>query len=215
MATKATIRLLTSTSTGFGVTAVPVIGWFWAGWAAETAMILYLLETLLAVPLIVLRIQLLRPPVDQLDPSELRKRREWIQTYLVVVAGFGGGCTIFMAAFLFLFMRFPLDLADLRTGLIPICIFLLVGFIADLILRQPLGLSEVEGHLEKSLGRVFLLFLAVFVGVWLAAIEMIWFLIPFVVLKTLADLEQPLNWLGDRFQQLYTLLRKGNTPLLG
>jgi hypothetical protein len=215
MATKATIRLFTSASTGFGVTAVPVVGWLWGGWAAETAMVLYLLETLLAVPLIVLRVQLLRPPAAQLDPGELRKRREWIQTYLMVVAGFGGGCTIFMAAFLFLYMQFPLDLAALRAGLIPISIFLLVGFVADLLLRQPLGLPEVEGHLEKSLGRVFLLFLAVFVGVWLAAIKMIWFLAPFVVLKTLADLEQPLNWLGDRFRQLYALLRKGNTPLLG
>jgi hypothetical protein len=215
MATKATIRLFTSASTGVGVTAVPVVGWFWGGWAAETAMILYLLETLLAVPLIVLRIQLLRPPADQQDPGEIRKRREWLQTYLVTVAGFGGGCTIFMAAFLFLFMKFPLDLPALRAGLMPISIFLLIGFFTDLILRQPLSLPEVEKHFEMSLGRVFLLFLAVFVGVWLAAVEMIWFLTPFVVLKTLADLEQPLNWLGDRIRQLYTLLRKGRAPLLG
>lgn len=215
MAAKATIRLFTTTSTGLGVTAVPVAGWFWGGWAAETAMILYLLETLLAMPLIVLRVQLLRPPADQRDPGELRKRREWLQTYLIIVAGFGGGCAVFMAAFLFLFMGFPLDLPALRAGLIPISIFLLVGFAADLILRQPLGLPEVEGHLEKSLGRVFLLFLAVFVGVWLAAIEMIWFLAPFVVLKTLADLEQPLNWLGYRIRHLCTLLRKGRMPLIG
>ena len=202
MALKATARLLITGGAGLGVTAVPLVGFFWAGWTPATAMVLYLLENLLGAGLVVLRVQLLRPRAARIDRYEASQRREWIQTYLLVVGAFSAGCALFMSAFLFLIMRLPLELTTLRAGLANISIFLLIGFIADLLLGHPLDLAGVEACYKRSLGRVCLLFLSVFIGIWLAAIREPWFLLPFVFLKTMADLDEPLQWVVVRVQQV-------------
>jgi cobalamin synthase len=180
---------LIHTGTGLSANAVPLIGFLWGGWAAETAMILYWLETILSAPLVVLLLYWLTPTDEREDPPRWRKRRELIQGYLLLVGSFSLGCGIFMSIFLFLFMKLPLDLATLRTGLLPIAAFLLLGFVADLFLLQPTPLDEADNLIRRSVSRVMLLYLAVFVGVVLAAFNNRGFLWPFVILKTLADVE--------------------------
>jgi hypothetical protein len=52
--------------------------------------------------------------------------------------------------------------------------------------RRPLAAGEA--WVAQSLGRVFLLFLAVFVGVFAASFSNDWFVMPFIALKTIVDL---------------------------
>jgi hypothetical protein len=188
------LQQLIQTGTGISINVVPLVGFLWGGWAAETAMILYLLETLVSAPLVVLRLYWLTPWAERADPPRWRKRRELIQGYLLLVGAFSLGCGVFMSVFFFLLIKLPLDIAALRTGLLPIAGFLLLGFVADLLLLPPTPLAETDPLIRRSVGRVVLLYFAVFFGMVLAAFEHGWFLWPFVILKTLADVEGVFPW---------------------
>ena len=58
---------------------------------------------------------------------------------------------------------------------------------------RPFSLKKSEFFLTRSLGRVFLLFLAVFIGIFLAAYADKWFVIPFIALKTIADIGEQIQ----------------------
>ncbi|HMN26750.1 MAG TPA: DUF6498-containing protein [Caldilineaceae bacterium] len=200
MSIKTVVRQTLTAGSGLGVSAIPVLGYFWAGWTPATTMMLYLLENIIGAALVALRVGLLRPPAVQSDPYSARQWREQLQTFILVAGGFSLASAIFMIAFLFTVLKLPLELPALGAGLTNMGLFLLFGFAADLVLGQPLDSPTAEAHYKRSLGRVFLLFLAVFVGVWLASIREPWFLLPFVILKTLADLDGPLQWVVTRLR---------------
>jgi hypothetical protein len=66
--------------------------------------------------------------------------------------------------------------------------FLVLEFIADSIMLRPLSLVQADAFLTRSVRRVFLLFLCVFLGIFLAAFVDSGFVAPFIILKTLADI---------------------------
>jgi hypothetical protein len=78
----------------------------------------------------------------------------------------------------------PLELGALGQGMAGILVFQGAGFLAS---PRPLPLREAETVLEQSLGRVFLLYAGVAAGVVLAAFVERWFVVPFILLKTVVD----------------------------
>jgi hypothetical protein len=85
-----------------------------------------------------------------------------------------------------------------------IVLFQVLGFLGDLFLLGPLPPVKAEALLEQSLGRVFMLYLAVFAGVFLALFMDHWFILPFAVLKTIVDLAVPASILAKRGERLST-----------
>lgn len=56
------------------------------------------------------------------------------------------------------------------------------------------------------MGKTALLFIGVFIGAFLSAYEKAWFVIPFIVLKTIADIGEPIQFfLGKETEEMSVL----------
>ncbi|MCB9100538.1 MAG: hypothetical protein H6632_13425 [Anaerolineales bacterium] len=214
------LRSITAILSALGVNAVPAIGFFGLGWSWETTLVLYLLETVLGIPFVALRIRLLSPAQEDVIGASLPDswtthnkksgakviRYAWptadgvryeraglLQSYLLVVVSFSAVLSVFILVFLFLIMQVQLDWAAFRSGLLGILIFQLVGFLADLVWLRPLSLAQAEKLGEQSMGRAALLYVAVFAGLCAASFHPYGFLLPFIGLKTMVDVGQPIQ----------------------
>ena len=135
------------------------------------------------------RVRVRRPTV----PANTFHRRSLIEGFLVFALGFSLGSGVLLMAMLTIALKLDIDGAALRGGTIGILIVQAVGLLADLVFLRPLAPERAFLLVEQRMGRVALLYLAVFVGVFLAAVAGPAFFAPFVILKTLADLEAPLR----------------------
>jgi hypothetical protein len=192
-----------------GINAVPAVGVFAGGWPPETAMLVYLLETFTMIGLSALRVRLLAPAREEtpqpaspllvgatvttpagsriLSGNKPRDRRQILEGFLVVSFGFSAASGVFIAAFLFLFLKAPIAASDVATGMVTILAFQLFELVADLLLWRRLSLGQAETLLLQSLRRTFVLYFGVFAGVCGAAYAESWFVMPFIALKTLMD----------------------------
>ena len=219
MSQKSIMGLITSTITVLGINAVPAGGLLLGGWAVETAVLLYLIENVVTVLLVGLRVRMLspvreewgssRPPewvsvttingrTRRQKPGPYRERSNLLTPFLLVGLVFSAACGIFLLLFLFGILRVRVESEALRLGVAGMLAFQLFGFIWDYFLLRPLPLTQAETLLTASLGRVVLLFLAVFAGVFVALFNDYWFLGPFIVLKTLVDVASQLKFLFGR-----------------
>jgi hypothetical protein len=177
-------------------------------------MLVYLLETLTMIALSALRVRLLAPAREETagEPSQTaspllagvtattpggptslmankpRDRRQILEGFLVVSFGFAGVSGVFIVVFLFLILEAPIVWSDVAAGLIAILVFQLFELVSDLLLWRRLSLAQAENLLLQSLRRAFVLYFGVFAGLCGAAYAGSWFVVPFMVLKTLMDL---------------------------
>lgn len=225
MIKKSTMSTITTAFSALGINAVPAAGFFGLGWGWETTMLLYLIENLVGIILVALRIRLLSPaqeevmgmslpktpPVQGKKPGQkvqhyawptlngvLYNRNELLKSFLLITGGFSLVTGVFIGAILFLVMRVTPDLEALRSGLVGILSFQLVALLSDVAWRRPLSLVHAEKMGEQSMGRVALLYLAVFAGVCAASFHSSGFLLPFIGLKTMVDVGQPIQALLER-----------------
>ncbi len=98
-----------------------------------------------------------------------------------------------MSAFIFLVLKTKIQFEEVLTALIWIFGFQALAFFGDLLMFRPLSLAQAGIFLKRSMGRVALLFLSVFLGIFLAAVADKWFVIPFVVLKTCVDVSEQIQ----------------------
>jgi hypothetical protein len=203
MPKKAILSTITSILTALGSNAVPAGGVFLSGWAAETAVLLYLMENVVSLLLAVLRVRLLAPAGEDVPGGKPLKRMELLKAYLLIGLGFSVASAVFILGFLFLIPATKVDVQwqAIQWGLAGISAFQLFGFIWDLFLLRPLSLARGETLLKASLGRINLLYLAVFIGICVAFFEGRWFLGPFVVFKTIVDIGAPLQFFWGRRKQ--------------
>lgn len=175
-----------------GVNAVPAAGFFAAGWSPELTMLLYLCENVTMALLTALRVRIL-------SPSE-PKRRELLTSFLMVSLGFTFVSAVFAGFFIFAILDGHVQSESLLFGLAGIAAFQLFGFIYDLFALRPLPLARAEKLLEQSLGRVLLLAGSVFIGVIAAFFVDDWFVLPFIVLKTLNDVVSQIQFFSARLR---------------
>ena len=228
MSKNSVIGTLTKILSALGLNAIPAVGFFGLGWGWENTILIYLLETLLGILLAVLRIRLLAPAREEVIGATLpeplaeisTKRRsskkviryawptpngvlydrtEMLKSYLVVTLGLSAGTAVFLLVFLFLIMRVQIDPAILRTGLLGILVFQLLNLLGNVVWLRALSLDQAEKLLNQSMGRVALLYLAVFAGVCAAPFRADGFLLPFIGLKTMVDIGQPIQALYQRW----------------
>lgn len=241
MSKNSVLGTITKVLSALGLNAVPAVGFFGLGWGWENTMLLYLLETMIGILLVVLRIRLLAPGQEEVIGATLAKplaqvstgkrsatkviryawptpdgvrydRNEMLKSYLLVTLGLSGATAIFMLVFLFLVMRIQVDMAALQAGLVGIFTFQLLSLLGDVVWLRVLSLVQAEKLLEQSLGRVALLYLAVFAGICAAPFHTYGFLLPFMGLKTMVDVGQPIQALYQRWSQTKSFGAKADAP---
>jgi hypothetical protein len=189
-------------------------------------MLLYLIENLVGILLMALRIRLMAPaqeefvgmelPPDQPVPGRKKRghkvqryrwptangvlydRKELLKSFIFVSGAFSLATGVFIATFLFLIMKVTPEPDTLRSGLLGMFVFQLIGLLSDVAWRRPLSLVHAEKMLEQNMGRVALLYLAVFAGMCAAPFHSYGFLLPFIGLKTMVDVGQPIQSLWER-----------------
>lgn len=187
-----------------GINFIPLEMWLFRDFSGESAMFFYALENVAAIALATVFVLLFAPKEEVnsdygrmekdaakkslFSITKIRKRSEILQAYLVFSIGFSLGSIVLMCAFVFLVLKTQIQFEAVMTGLVWIFGFQILEFFGDFLMLRPLTLAQTEVFLKRSMGRVALLFLAVFVGFFLAAVADRWFVVPFVVLKTYVDI---------------------------
>jgi Family of unknown function (DUF6498) len=188
---KSIVGFIISLISVLGVNFIPLEWWLYRDFSGENTMVLYALENTVAVFLAVIFVLLFAP---QKEPAKkLLTRKELLQGYLVAAIGFSVGSGVFLCAFIFLILKTKIAVAAMLSALLWIFGFQILEFIADSIMLRPLSLSKAGIFLNRSLGRVFLLFLGVFIGIFVALFADKWFVLPFVILKTIVDIGEQIQ----------------------
>src|SRR5690606_35769631 len=94
---RGTFASLPPVAAALGVNTIPALGWLRETWSAETAMILYYLETLVVVVLVGLLVRLAVPAVDERGERIGRKRDTLVKNYWLVLGGFALVIGLFLA----------------------------------------------------------------------------------------------------------------------
>jgi hypothetical protein len=183
---KSIIGFIISVISVLGINFVPLEMLLYKDYSSETTMVVYALENVLAIILATVFVLLLAPRTDQ--TAKIRTRKELLQVYLLSSVGLSVGSGIFLSFFIFAIIRADVTFPAVAQAMIWISGFLVLEFIGDFIMLRPLSLAQADNFLTRSIRRAFLLFLGVFLGVFLAAFGNRWFVAPFIILKTLADI---------------------------
>ena len=205
MTRKSIIEAITSSITTVGINVIPAGGVFISGWATETAVLLYLIENMVSVLLVGLRVRLLAPAREGVPGAKPLERGALIRYCLMIGLSFSLASGLFIVFFVFLIpdVKREVEVGAIRLGLAGMLGFQLFSFIWDFFLLRPLSLSRSQVLIETSLGRVFLLYLAVFIGICVAFFNGPWFLGPFVILKTIVDIILQLQFLFGRGKRVF------------
>lgn len=183
---KSIIGLIFSLIAVLGINFIPLEMWLNRNFSGEYAMIIYALENVFAIIFAIIFVLLFAPKTEQTD--KVRSRWEVLQAYSVVAIGFTVACGIFIGIFTFLILKVQINFSAIQTAMLWIVGFQILEFVGDILMLRPFSLKKAEFFLTRSLGRVFLLFLAVFIGFFLAAFVDKWFVVPFIILKTISDI---------------------------
>ena len=183
---KSIIGFIISIISVLGINFIPLEMLLYKNYSSETTMVVYALENVLAIILATVFILLFAPRIDQ--TAKIRTRKELLQVFLISTVSLSVGSGIFLSIFIFGIMRADVTFPAVAEAMIWIFGFQVLEFIADFIMLRPLSLAQADAFLTRSIRRVFLLFLGVFLGVFLAAFVTRGFVLPFIILKTLADI---------------------------
>lgn len=202
MKSKSKFKLLISEITAVGINVVPLLLWLFEDYSAETIMILYALENVVALLLAVLCVLFLAPTEERKESSKPRVRSKIIIDFLLMGLGLTLGSGIFLSFFIFAILKADVTLSAIGFGLLSIAAFQLFEFFSNLYLLRPLSLAESETLLTRGLGRIAFLFISVFIGIFLAAFADNWFVLPFIILKTIIDIAEPIQFFIGKEQPI-------------
>lgn len=159
--------------------SIPAVGVLLREWAAPGALLVYLGENVVLALLAALTVRIAGPPGH--DQS--------LRTFFYIATPFTFGAAVLTGAVVLIRAdKYTLDPRELLGGLALMVVFQLIAFAANLRRVRGITLPEGEDLLVGVLGRVFLLAFAVWAGLLLALFVTTAFVIPFMILKTIADL---------------------------
>ena len=170
-----------------GVNAVPVLGWLRETWSAETAMILYYLETVAVLALVGLLVRWAVPATDEAGQSIAARRDRMAHDYWLVMGGFAVVIGVFMATILLLFRGVQVPWAAVGWAMIVIVVLQLFAYGWEAYRLRPLDIADAEALINRDMGRVAVLHIGVLLGSFLMVVRAEWFVWPFIILKTLVD----------------------------
>jgi hypothetical protein len=192
----------------FGINAVPLAGYFGAGWSAGTALAVYWVESLFVVAFVSARIVLhrrltrkaghFRPPSWMRapgDPVPEVGSGSLLGGYLGIALFFTLAHGIFLAVLLFLVLPEELGTVativptDLRKGTVGVFAFVVFGFVIDMVSLRERSFGWIEQLTALAMGRIFVVHVTIVLGMG----AVLFFGAPgalfglFALLKTLVD----------------------------
>lgn len=198
MKSKSTFKLIISEITAVAINVIPLALWFFEDYPVETIVVLYALESVLAMVFAVLCVILLAAR-DERDDNGSKTRYKWKKIRdFVLIFGFSTLVILsFPATVIFLSPKTAngaaVTLADVIFGLKFILAFQLLEFFSNLYLLRPLSTKQGEHLLSYSFGGMAVMFVSIFLGFFAAVIGISVYL-PFIVLKTFIDIGQPVQY---------------------
>jgi small-conductance mechanosensitive channel len=213
MKTRRTLGFALSLVSVAGVNFIPLEMWLHDDFSGAQSMILYWLENILAIFLAIVFVFLFAPRRDETD--KVRTRKDTIVFYSLLAIPFSLASAAFFFYFVVEALASEIDLRAVAQAMLWIVGFLLLEFAADALMIRRLTLFQAELFMNRSLGRIFLFFLTVLLGYCLIIFGFGWFVVPFVVLKTLADIEAQFRILTgyDDLAQKENPLTKDHVPM--
>jgi hypothetical protein len=199
------IQRVFSFITALGRNAIPFSVVLFGGNSTQSAMVLYFLETLVAILLAAIYVRLRAPEEDpgyagissaqtQIITngrvsyrSQTGDRRTLIQNFLLFSLGFSLIPGIFMIVFVLLILHADISSATITSGMAGIAALQILNFIMEFFTLGTLTPESASNFLKQSMGRSAVIYISVFAGMILAAFVQSWFLVPFAVLKTILD----------------------------
>ena len=198
MKSKSTFKLIISEITAVALNVIPLGLWFFEDYPVETIVLLYGLESVLAMVFAVLCVILLVSS-EEGDEKILQTRYKWKKIRdFVLIFGFSTFVILsFPATIIFLSPKTAngaaVTLADVAFGLKFILAFQMLEFFSNLYLLRPLSMKQGEHLLSYSFGGMAVIFVSIFLGFFAAVIGISVYL-PFIVLKTFIDIGQPVQY---------------------
>jgi len=170
-----------------GLNSIPLAGVFWRNWSDGTAIAFYWCETVLVLLFVFLRTIIHRRISGN--------TRGYPFGYFLMAIAFGTANLVFLAVILGLFPQNvgagEIDFHAMGQGLLLSLGFLAVGFLVDLPGLAQRPVKWIERMAEGAFGRVAIITVAIFIGLFLAVVlgigrALFW---VFFGLKLLADIE--------------------------
>jgi hypothetical protein len=167
-----------------GGNAVPAVGLLGRGWPPLDGMLMYLAENIFMMLAVGLAVRCFAPL--QAAPHGGRTRSDLLRTFFLIAVPFSFGAAVFII--FFALMRKIVLGPEMLWGVAAMAVFQVFAFIACAISVRSGGFPAAEKAMEQTLGRIFLLSLAVYLGVAAALFVNEAFAVPFVLFKTLIDI---------------------------
>lgn len=176
-----------------GINFIPLEMWLYRDFSGEHAMILYALETIVAVSLAFLFVLFFAPKREIAADGRARRRAKILKDFATVAFSFSFFLLFFLVCCIVLIVKAEISLPAIFAAMIWIFGFQILEFIGDFIMLRPLSLAATEEFLTRSLGRIPVLFFGIFIGFFLAAFVEKWFILPFIILKTIVDIAEQIH----------------------
>ena len=192
MKNKSTLRLIISEITAIVINIIPAALWFFEDLPAAATMVLYALESVVAVILAVLCVLIIAP--EDRDPKKVRYKFKIIIDFLIIAGFLAFVLMTFIAVFIFLILKVKIEFSAIKYALLIIAAFQIFEFLTNLYTLRPLSLKRAEFFLSRSLGGLATLFVAVFLGVFLAFFANELFILPFIALNAMISIGTPIQF---------------------
>lgn len=200
------IRLVVAEIVAIAVNVIPLALWFYEDYSAETTMLIYVVESGASLIFAILCVLVISPSYDPDGKGPYKKRGKLIADFSMISFGFLGIITVFTCGFVFLVLKAEIDFQNVLYGFLLVIGFVVAEFVVSVLTLRPLPLRRAEFLLSKSMGKTALLFIGVFIGAFLSPFDKSWFVIPFIVLKTIADIGEPIQFfLGKESEDMSVL----------
>ena len=194
MNSRSPIRLIVAEIVAIVINVIPLWLWLFDDLSAESTMLIYAIEALAAVVFAILCVLLISPSHDPDGRGKYKRKGKLIADFSVIAFGFLGVLGIFVGLFLFLILKIEIDLGSILVAVAIVLAFQVAELVVDILTLHPLPLKKAEFLLSRSMGKTAVLFFGVFFGIFLAAWVNEWFVIPLVVLKTIIDIGEPIQF---------------------
>lgn len=194
MKIKGAIRLIFAEATAIAINVVPLAFWFFEDYSAETTMLIYAGEAWAAIFFAVLCVLIISPSRDAHVTSPSRSKGKVIADFLLISMSLIGVVTILLVSFIIVALHQTIEFRAIGYALLFVLAFQAAEMVVDVLTLRPLPLNKAEYLLTGSMGKSALLFFGVFIGWFLAMFVTSWFVVPFVVMKLIVDVGEPIQF---------------------
>lgn len=186
--------MIVAEATAVAINVVPLAFWFFEDYTAETTMLIYAGEAIAAILFAVVCVLIISPSREVNGVRQYKEKAKLIGDFLWISMGLAVGTTIMLTAFILVALKSEIHLRDVGNALLIVLAFQAAELVVNVLTLRPLPLNKAEHFLTGSMGKSALLFFGVFIGWFLAIFVTTWFVVPFVIMKLIVDIGEPIQF---------------------